>query len=235
MRYRFLLWRDKLRLLCLLALFTAGSTHLRVVLRSALEGREFQWSYYAGVRPDGKAAMISGEGLFGHVDALLVSAFAVLWLLWAVSRKPDRFTVTALAGWSTLQLGSALWLAANLGDSLRVSKETIGIVDASFAWFTLPPLAVACLLSAALLLRTWRRADPPPASPWTRLNTALLAVGAGACALSALLLNGGAQHGTADLLGLILMYLGLLAFLLGLSPWGGASAPGAQGRELNDR
>jgi hypothetical protein len=219
MGYRFLLWRDKLLLLSLLALFNSGSTYIRVLLRSALEGPEFKWSYYAGVRSNGKPAMVSGEGLFGHTDALLISAFAVLWLLWAVSRKPDRFSVAALAGWNSLQLGSAVWLAASFGDSLRVSKETLGIVDVSFAWFSLPPLAIAWGLSTALLIRTWRRGEPERGATWTRLNTGFAAVGAGACLLSGLLLNSGVQHGIADVLGLVLIYLGLFVFLLGITPW----------------
>lgn len=218
MTYRLTLMDDKLLLASLLALFLAGSSYVRVLLRSVVEGPVFQWSYFGGVGAAAPAT-VQGQGLIGHTDTILVGAFAVIWLLWAVSHRPDRFMVAALIGWNSLQLGSALWLAARFGDELRVSKETIGLIDVSFAWFTLPPLVLAWVLSVVLGLRTWRRADPASTPSWTRRNTALALVAAAALAGSAVALNLGAQHGPGDFAGVGLMYVGLLAMLLALAPW----------------
>tara|TARA_R110002124_G_C8934326_1_gene512245 strand:+ start:1540 stop:2217 length:678 start_codon:yes stop_codon:yes gene_type:complete len=220
MTYRFSLWRDKLLLLSLLALFNAGSSHIRVLLRSLLEGADFRWSYYVGVRNGERPAIASGQGMFGHTDTILIGSLVLLWMLWAVSRRPDRFMVTALAGWTTLQLGSALWLAAQLGDDLRISKETIGLINVSFAWVIVPPLIISWLLSMALLVRTLlRRSEPAAAASWTPVNTVSLAVAAGGLALSGVALNFGVQHGAGDLLGIGLIYASLFALMLGLAPW----------------
>lgn len=220
MTYRFPLWRDKLLLATLLALFLTGSTYIRVLLRSLLEGPGFLWSYYAGVRSSDTPAIVTGHGLFGHTDTLLTGTFVVLWLMWAASRRPDRFTTTGLLGWTTLQLGSAIWLAAHLGDDLRVSKETIGLINVSFAWTSMPPLVIAWMLSAALWVRTMiRRADPGPDVPWSKPNTGCLILSAVAFGASAFALNAGVQHGPGDLAGIVLMYMGLTMLLLALAPW----------------
>lgn len=220
MTYRFPLWRDKLLLVTLLALFTTGSTYIRVLLRSLLEGPGFLWSYYAGVKSSDTPATVSGHGMFGHTDTLLIGAFVVLWLIWAAGRRPDRFIITGLLGWTTIQLGSAIWLASQLGDDLRVSKETIGLINVSFAWTTMPPLVIAWLLSAALWVRTMmRRADPGPDAPWSTPNTVGIITAVIGCGASAFALNMGAQHGPGDLAGIVLMYLSLTALLLALAPW----------------
>lgn len=220
MTYRFTLWRDKLLLVTLIAVFITGSTYIRVLLRSLLEGPAFRWSYYAGVLDSERAAVASGHGMFGHTDILLINALVVLWLCWAASRRPDRFVVTALAGWTSLQLGSAVWLASQLGDDLRVSKETIGLIDVSFAWTTMPPLIVAWLLSMVLMVRTLtRHADPVKDAPWSVVNTACMATALACGAGVAFALNMGPQHGAGDLAGIVLMYMGLCAILLGLAPW----------------
>lgn len=225
MTYRFPLWRDKLLLVTLLAVFTTGSTYIRVLLRSLLEGPGFLWSYYAGVKSSDAPAIVSGHGMFGHTDTLLFGAFVVLWLIWAASRRPDRFVITALAGWTTLQLGSAIWLASQLGDDLRVSKETIGLVNVSFAWIVMPPLVLAWLLTAALWVRTMmRRADPGPDARWIMPNTACLIAAVIGCGAAAIALNMGEQHGAGDFAGIVLMYLSLTALLLALAPWERKSA-----------
>lgn len=218
MGYRFLLWRDKLLLATLLALFNGGSTYLRVLLRALIEGREFTWSYYAGLAADGRPAMVSGAGLSGDLAYLLLSAAVMIWLLWAVSRRPDRLTLAALVGWSSLELGKAVWITALSAERPTISMETIGVVNAPLAWFSLPPLGIAWLLSVALLLRG-RRDDSSEPLAWTRLNTVILLVGAVALGAAWPVMNLGPQHGQFDLLGLGLIYLGLLACLLGIAPW----------------
>lgn len=222
MGYRLLLGRDKLLLVSLLALFNSGSTYIRVALRALLEGRSFQWSYYAGLKADGTSpSLISGYGLHGHTEPLLVEAFVVIWLLWLGCRKPDGVFKAAFATWATIKLGMALWLAAGLGDQLRVSMETIGIVNAPMAWFTVPPLALTWLMSAALLARHVTRPGSLPEIRWTRVNTGLLIGGAALLLLSALVLNLGVQHGLGDVVGIAVMYAALLALILGACPWEG--------------
>jgi len=217
--YRFLLWRDKLLLVSLLALFNSGSTEIRVALRSLVEGHSFLWSSYAGVTRDGAAARISGAGLYGDAEPLLVGAFAVIWLLCAGLRRPSFGFAAAFAAWATIKLAVAIWLTAQLGEDLRISMDTIGIRNAPMAWLTLPPLILTWLLSATLLFRNWNRSGSPGPAAWTSLNTTLLAAAGGALLTSWLALNFGSQHGPGDLVGVALVYVGLLSILLGLAPW----------------
>ncbi len=218
MTYRFPVWRDKLLLFALLALFYTYSSVLRVAIRAVLEGRDFGWAYYSGVAPDGSAAVAEGHGLFGHTDYLLVNALVVLWLLCAGLRKPDRFFQSALVGWTSIGFGMSLWLTFRFGSGLTSSKETLGLTALTHGWTDLLAPGIAWLLSVALLIRGAPHAADHPGR-WTALNRVLLLGSVGFLLVAALVLNLGQQHGGADFAGISAIYIVFFLFLLGVSPW----------------
>jgi hypothetical protein len=213
------LWQDKLLLLSLLLFFYTYSSPIRVAIRAALEGRDFSWGYPSGITATGKVAMVSGKGLFGHTDHILFLAFAVAWILCAGLRKPDRGFQVALVGWTSIGLGVGLWLGIGAGDSLTSNKETLGLSGLSYLWMEVLPAGIAWLVATALLIRNVRKGVQQPSPSWTRLNSILMAGGAGLLVLAAILLNIGPQHGAADFNGVGMMYIGLILFFLGMSPW----------------
>lgn len=222
-----MLWEDKLLCLALLAFFYAYSSPVRVAIRSAFEGRQFSWGYPSGVTESGKVAMVSGKGLFGHTDYILLTSFAAIWILCAGMRKPDRFFQVALAGWTSIGLGVGLWLGLDQGDSLTSNKQTLGLTGLSYLWMEVLPAAIAWLLALAVLLRGWlRRESQFAAAAWTRLNTILLASAAAFLVLAGVLLNIGPQHSTADFNGVGSTYVSLILFLLGIAPWQERAADG---------
>jgi hypothetical protein len=226
MKYRFLLWQDKLLLLTLIVFFYAYSSPIRVALRAGLEGSEFSWGYASGVRLDGQVAMAHGHGFYGHSDYILFIAFSVAWLLCAGLRKPDAFFRAGIAIWTSIGFGVGLWLTFALGTSLTSNKDTLGATNLSYFWTEVAPAGLAWVLALALLIRS-RRAPPPPPTRWTRINT-MLNVGAAAFfTLAAILLNAGPPHGDADFNGVGMLYIGLMLLLLGAAPWERQSDSGA--------
>jgi hypothetical protein len=222
-----MLWEDKLLCLALLMFFYAYSSPVRVAIRSAFEGRQFSWGFPSGVTESGKVAMMSGKGLFGHTDYILLTSFAVIWILCAGMRKPDRFFQVALAGWTSIGFGVGLWLGLDQGDSLTSNKQTLGLAGLSYLWMEVLPAVVAWLLALAVLVRGWVRGDSQPAAAaWTRLNTILLTSAAAFLVLGGVLLNIGPQHGAADFNGVGMTYVSLILFLLGVAPWRERTANG---------
>lgn len=227
MGYRYLLWRDKLLLITLVLFFYSYSSPIRVVVRSLLEGREFKWAYYAGVTPDGKAAVAHGEGLYGHFDYVLLNAFAIVWLLCMGLRQPDSFFRCALVAFTSIGLASAIWLELGIEGNLQVGKETLGLEGLSFLWSELFPTFLAWSSASALLIWGICRETILPRPAWTPLNKWLLAAAAVILGLAALLLNFGEQHGWVDFNGIGMIYLALILFLIGMSPWE-RGAPGGE-------
>jgi hypothetical protein len=218
MTYRFLLWRDKHLLLALIALFYAYSSYLRVAVRAGIEGRDFTWAYYGGVNADGSAAVVQGAGLYGHSSFLLVQAAVLLWLMCAGLRKPDRFFIAALAGWTTINVGTGLWIMSAFGADLTVEMQTLGI-SLPYFWITLLPEIASLLLAVTLLVRGLMRPRILPDARWTRLNSVLVAASVVPLLLAAFLLNLGPQHGTADFHGVGMTYIAILLFFVGMCPW----------------
>ena len=219
MRYRYILWTDKLLLLSLLAFFYAYSTFVRVAIRAAFEGPEFTWSYYSGVRTDGSLAIASGAGLFGHTSFVLTSAFAVVWLLCMGFRRPDRFFQTAMFAWTSIGFGVGVWLTHQFGDSLTTDKQTLGLSGLSLLWTDLLPSFIAWLLAVAVAVRGSLGPRAEASAGWERVNGWLLGAFAVLMSAAAIVLNLGPQHGQADFNGMGLLYLAFFSFMLGISPW----------------
>lgn len=218
MTYRFLLWRDKHLFLALVVLFYAYSSYLRVAIRAALEGRDFTWAYHGGVNADGSAAVLQGAGLHGHSSFLLVQAAVLLWLISAGLRKPDRFFFAALAGWTTINVGTGLWIMSAFGGDLTVEMQTLGI-SLPYFWINLLPEIACWLLAVTLLLRALMRPRILADARWTRLNSVLVAASLVPLLLAAYLLNLGPQRGTADFHGVGMTYIALVLFFAGMCPW----------------
>jgi hypothetical protein len=193
------------------------SSQVRVALRAVIEGSAFSWSYVSGLTLDHALATSSGRGLSGHTDYLLAQAFVAIWLLAMGLRRPDRFFQPGLLAWNSIALGMALWLDANVGDTLRVEKQTLGISLPHF-WANVFPAAVAWSLALIFVLRNWRRPEPPVAR-WTRRNTLFAGIAVILLLATAVLLNLGPQHGTWDRAGIGTLYAGLFAAMAALARW----------------
>ena len=218
MTVRFALWHDKLLLVTLGLFFFAQSTYIRVALRSAFEGPSFGWGYFSGLQRSGEIAMVRGEGFSGHTDYLAARAFIVVLVLLLGLRRPDGIFRFALLTWTSLSLGVAAWVITMSNEAVTVSKETLGLVNVpAGVWLLLPP-GLAWLAAIWLFVRDWGQPVVAGAA-WGLTNTVLIAAGILALAAAAYLLNAGPQHGSADFLGIGVMYLSLTFLLAGLAPW----------------
>jgi hypothetical protein len=224
-RYRYVLWSDKLLLLSLLVFFYAYSTFVRVAARAAIEGPDFTWSYYSGFRIDGSLAIAGGAGLLGHTSFLLTSAFVVVLLLCMGFRKPDRFFQVALLGWTSIGFGVGLWLTHQFGDSLTTDKRTLGLSGLSVLWTSLLPSFATWLLAVALAVRGRLRPRPEFTAGWAPVNYWLLGTFVAVMLAAAVVLNLGPQHGEADFHGTGVLYLAFFCFMLGISPWEAREQP----------
>lgn len=218
MRVRLALWNDKLLLLTLGLFFFAQSTYIRVALRSAFEGPSFGWGYFSGLQRNGDIAMVRGEGFTGHTDYLAAKAFIVVLILLLGLRRPDGIFRFALLAWTSISLAIASWVISFSSEPLIVSKETLGLVNLPAGTWLLMPHGLAWLAALSICMRDWGRTAQDSAA-WGVTNTVFVATAILTLASSAYLLNAGPQHGSADFLGIGIMYLSCMFLLAGFAQW----------------
>jgi len=214
----FALWKNKLLLLTLLQFFLENSTYLRVFIRSALEGSDFRWAYYAGLSRAGDTVLAHGVGLSGHTAFILANAFVVGLLLVMGLRRADATFRTALLTWTAATLSLHAWILFGANQELMHSRETLGQVAMTVDWTSLIWPALACVSALLLWLRGLTRVDNIEAA-WSKTNTILLACAAAALVAAGTLLNFGEQHGKWDFTGMGLIYAFLFLMFAALAPW----------------
>jgi hypothetical protein len=212
------LWKNKLLLTTLLLFFLENSTYLRVFIRSALEGSDFRWAYYAGLSQAGDTMLAQGVGLSGHTAFILANAFVVALLLVMGLRRPDAMFRTALLAWTAAALWLNAWILAGANQELTHSRETLRQIALTVDWTSLIWPGLACLSALLLWLRGLSRRSEAEAA-WAKANTILLVCSVAALVAAGLLLNFGAQHGDWDFIGMGLIYSSLFFMFVGLAPW----------------
>lgn len=217
------LWKNKLLLTTLLLFFLENSTYLRVFIRSALEGSDFGWAYYAGLSRAGDTILARGVGLSGHTAFILANAFVVGLLLVMGLRRPDGVFRTALLAWTASALALQAWILFGANQELTHSRETLGQIALTVDWTSLIWPGLACLSALALWLRGLTHVSESNVG-WTRTNSILLLCGAAVLVVAGALLNLGAQHGEWDFMGMGLIYAFLFMAFAGLAPWRSASS-----------
>lgn len=155
------------------------------------------------------------------------AAFIVTMLVlgWRGARQPFHWMLLA---WHGLLTGAASWLAITDPHGFELRGDTLGI---TIPLALLGPLVFGAPFLAAVywVQRDLRSRRPQARVPWTRANTVVLGVLAGALPVQFILLRFGPPGSLADQAGVVMTIAQWLCLGLALRPFARRSAVAATG------